>query len=33
VVAVARSEILGANMQDVMADMERALTAAQVIEP
>ncbi len=33
VVAVARSKIQGANMQDVMADMERALAAARVIEP
>ncbi|HEY3210487.1 MAG TPA: ribonuclease P protein component [Actinomycetota bacterium] len=33
VVAVARSDIRGAKMQDVMADMERALGAAGVIEP
>jgi ribonuclease P protein component len=33
VVAVARSEIRGAKMQDVMADLERALHAAGLIEP
>jgi ribonuclease P protein component len=33
VVAVARSEIRGAKMQDVVSDMERALMAARVIEP
>jgi ribonuclease P protein component len=32
VVAVARSEIRGAKMQDVMSDMERALGAAGLIE-
>ncbi len=32
VVAVARSEIRGAKMQDVMSDMERALGTAGVIE-
>jgi ribonuclease P protein component len=32
VVAVARSEIRGAKMQDVMADLERALAAAGVLE-
>lgn len=33
VVAVARSAILGANMRDVMSDMERALGAAGLIDP
>jgi ribonuclease P protein component len=33
VVAVARSEIRGAKMQDVVLDMERALMAARLIEP
>jgi ribonuclease P protein component len=33
VVAVARSEIRGAKMQDVVSDMERALMAARLIEP
>jgi ribonuclease P protein component len=32
VVAVARSEIRGAKMQDVMSDMERALIAAGLID-
>jgi hypothetical protein len=32
VIAVARSEIRGAKMQDVMSDLERALGAAGVIE-
>ena len=33
VVAVARSEIRGARMQDVRSDMERALSAAGLIQP
>jgi ribonuclease P protein component len=33
VVAVARPEIRGSKMQDVMSDMERALTAAKFLEP
>jgi ribonuclease P protein component len=33
VVAVARSEIRGAKMQDVVSDMERALMAGRLIEP
>ncbi len=33
VVAVARADIRGAKMQDVKADMERALDAAGVIQP
>jgi ribonuclease P protein component len=33
VVAVARSEIRGAKMQDVVSDMERALMVARLIEP
>jgi ribonuclease P protein component len=32
VVAVARPEIRGSKMQDVMSDMERALAAARVLE-
>jgi ribonuclease P protein component len=33
VVAVARPEVRGAKMQDVKADMERALSSAGVVEP
>jgi RNase P protein component len=33
VVAVARSEIRGTKMQDVMSDLERALHAAGLIAP
>jgi ribonuclease P protein component len=32
VVAVARPEIRGSKMQDVMSDMERALAAARILE-